>query len=64
MHLILVHMPKHWQSIPEKYVDETAMYEDCDRDGHDREIHVVEDQAMEWTQENLMEVKIDKIKKS
>ncbi len=56
-------MLKHWQSIPEKYVEEIAMYEHCDRDGHDRVIHVVEDQAMEWTQENLIEVNIDKTKK-
>ncbi len=45
-----------------KYVDDSTIYEDCDRDGHDSKIQVAADQAMEWTQENLMKVNTDKAK--
>ncbi len=45
-----------------KYVDDSTVYEDCDKDGHDSKIQVAADQAMEWTQENLMEVNTDKTK--
>jgi len=45
-----------------KYVDDSTIWESCNRTGHDSVIQTAADQASEWTNKNLMQTNTDKTK--
>ncbi len=45
-----------------KYVDDSTIWEVCYRKGEDSQIQLAINQAIEWTDRNLMEANTDKTK--
>ncbi len=46
----------------EKYVDDSTLWESCNRSGSDSNMQTAADQADEWTNKNNMELNTDKTK--
>ena len=45
-----------------KYVDDTSLWEACDRCGNESKLQEAADQAARWTSENNMQINVDKTK--
>ena len=43
-----------------KYVDDSSMWEECDRSGHDSKIQQAAEEAVKWSNDNNMQLNFDK----